>query len=432
MKIETKAQLIKSIEHPFPVYHYRWPNGLTLLYQPDHGAPIISYQTWVKVGSAHERQGKTGIAHFFEHLMFKETTNYSDGEFDRILEEVGGEVNAATWLDWTYYYADLPSEHLEKIVKLEADRLVNLALNTEVLEAERQVVMNERRECVEDDPSELMSEYLWYNLMGEGHPYAHSTIGWMSDISKLSLEDCQAFYQSYYSPNQIVLVVSGDADSNQLLSLIDRHYGEIPSSDPVKSLIYDSNHTPKKERGCLELKLELHAPRLHLGFRVPSITDSHSVALECLDELLFEGDSSRLYKKLVYDMEVASYVYSMLPQFRGEAVYEIGVELLPTIDPNLVIDEIMAELMKIANEGVTVAELQRVKLSKELNNYRCLQTVQQRAQSLGFWQITADDFTLNFSRLGQIDQVSSNEVKQIAQHMIQPELSFVVIGLPTH
>ena len=120
------ATLIEQLHQPFFVSHYRWPNGLNVLHQPDHGAPLVSFQTWVNVGSADEEKGKTGIAHFFEHLMFKATTNYKDGEFDRILESVGGEVNAATWLDWTYYYADLPSEHLEKVIALEADRLVNL------------------------------------------------------------------------------------------------------------------------------------------------------------------------------------------------------------------------------------------------------------------------------------------------------------------
>ena len=169
MNTRRRAQLVERYHTPLIVERYRWPNGLELIYQPDHGAPLLSYQTWVKVGSADEEVGSTGIAHFFEHLMFKGTERYPDGELDRLLEEVGGEVNAATWLDWTYYYVDLPSAYLERVVDVEADRLSNLRLTPEVFEAERSVVMNERRECVEDDPEGTLDELLWRHGLGDSN-----------------------------------------------------------------------------------------------------------------------------------------------------------------------------------------------------------------------------------------------------------------------
>lgn len=434
------ARLVEELQEPFVVSHYRWPNGLNLLHQPDHGAPLVSFQTWVNVGSADEEKGKTGIAHFFEHLMFKATTNYKDGEFDRILESVGGEVNAATWLDWTYYYADLPSKHLEKVIALEADRLVNLDLNVEVLESERQVVLNERRECVEDDPDEMMSESLWYHLLGPNHPYSHSTIGWMSDIENLSLEDCNQFYQNYYAPNQITLVVSGDVKSSELLPLIEAHYAQIPSQ-VIKARAFSQSEDKveplelqdledEAESKVIKLDLDLHLPRLHLGFKVSSVLEYDSVVLECLDELLFQGDSSRIYKTLIYDLELASHLYSSLPQFRGEAVYEIGIELRPGQSLDDVQSTVLNELQKIVDHGVERSELNRVKFTKELQNYRSLQTVQQRAESLGFWHSTAQDFKATFTRLQQIDSVTSQDLEAMAQKLLKPELRCVVIGQP--
>ena len=434
------AELIEYIEQPFVVSHYRWPNGLNLLHQPDHGAPLLSFQTWVNVGSADEKPGKTGIAHFFEHLMFKATKKHSEGEFDRILESVGGEVNAGTWLDWTYYYADLPSAHLETVIALEADRLVNLNLDKDVLESERQVVMNERRECLEDDPDELMSESLWYNLMGPSHPYSHSTIGLMKDIESLSLEDCNQFYQSYYAPNQITLVVSGDVQSADLLPLVESYYAHIPSQETKPRVFSQEYHqtqirepldsptqvTPKR----IELDLDIHMPRIHIGLRVPSVLEHESIALECLDELLFQGDSSRIYKALIYDKELASFVYSSLPQFRGEAVYEIGIELRPEQSVDAVHDLVFSELRKVADDGVEDFELSRVKRTKELHSYRGLQTVQQRAESLGYWQSTSGDFKFNFLRLKQIQSVTSQDLKMIAQKLLNPKLRCIVIGRP--
>ncbi len=438
------AKLIEQIQEPFLVSHYRWPNGLNLLHQPDHGAPLLSFQTWVNVGSADEVKHKTGIAHFFEHLMFKATKNHAEGEFDRILESVGGEVNAATWLDWTYYYADLPSEHLEKVLALEADRLVNLDLNEEVLEAERQVVMNERRECVEDDPDECLSESLWYHLMGSDHPYGHSTIGWMEDIERLSLEDCREFYQSYYAPNQVTLVISGDVTSSKLLPLIEQYYAGLPSqitkprvfSQSMRAFnVSTESRLPNRSEQALKpkqinLDLDIHMPRVHIGFRVPSVLEEDSIILECLDELLFEGDSSRVYKALIYDLELASYVYSLLPQFRGEAVYEIGIDLKPEQSTDAVQQVLINELQTIAEHGVDEGELTRVKRAKELHNYRSLQTVQQRAQSLGFWQNVAGDFKHNFARLEKINRIKSEDIQSMAQKLLDPHIRCIVIGQP--
>ena len=344
---------------------------------------------------------------------------------------MGAEVNAATWLDWTYYHVDLPESHLERVIALEADRLVNLDLTEEVLEAERQVVMNERRECVEDDPCETLSEKLWFHLLGEGYPYAHSTIGWMKDIEQLSLTDCQNFYETCYSPSNIILVVTGAVKAERLIHLIEAYYltvHSVPNLSLETPQFFPASKTDYSEP--LTLHLEIYAPRLHVGFRTFELSHPDSLVLECLDELLFEGDSARLYKRLVYDKEVASSVYSAVPQFRGEAVYEMIVELLPHQDPQFVLSQILEELESISCHGIETAELERIKLSKELMSYRSQQTVQQKGYYLGFWQSTADDFKQNFTRLNLISEVTSPQIQRVAKYLLTSYLQQVIIAYP--
>lgn len=423
-----RAQLVERHTAPIEVERYRWPNGLELIYQPDHSAPLLSYQTWVKVGSADEREGETGVAHLFEHLMFKGTPRYPDGELDRLLEEVGGEVNAATCFDWTYYYVDLPSAHLERVIDLEADRLTQLTLEPEVFEAERAVVINERRECVEDDPEGTLDELLWSRGLDEGHPYAHPTIGWMEDIESLSIPVCLDFYRQHYAPNRVTIVVCGDVGRARLLTLIDQHYGDLtPQEAPPRP--HFQPHLSSRST-VHEIKLAIHAPKMQLGFRVPEITDPLLVALECLDELLFASDSSRLYQALVYDEELVSDLYSSTPRFRGPALYEVGFDLLIGADPERVRDRVFKELEVLARDGVDEDELERARLSKELSGYLGLQTVQQRAQSLGFWSTVTGDLSDLWRRQQRLATVTLEEVRDAARLLLDPTRHVTVIGRP--
>jgi zinc protease len=199
--------------HPFGarmhIERYRLEdNGLEVLVLVDHVAPVVSYQTWFKVGSRHEREGKTGIAHLFEHLMFGETKNVPLGEHDRRLEEAGAESNAATYVDWTYYLVNLPSDALELAIGLEADRMHNLVIESDQLESEREVVLNERRLTVDNDIDGTAAELLFCNAF-RVHGYRFPTIGFAEDIAALDLDDCRGFYRTYYAPNNACLVGGG-------------------------------------------------------------------------------------------------------------------------------------------------------------------------------------------------------------------------------
>ncbi|MBM4292166.1 MAG: insulinase family protein [Deltaproteobacteria bacterium] len=421
------AELVGRLEAPLPVERYRFSNGLTLLYHPDHGAPLLSYQTWVPVGSAAEREGETGVAHLFEHLMFKATRARPEGELDRALEQIGASANAATWLDWTYYYEDAPSAHLELIADLEADRLGGLLLSPEQLEAERKVVMNERRECVEDDPDGLMDERLWRLAFGEG-PYGHPTIGWMDDIAHLTLAGCEAFYRAHYAPNRVVLVVCGDVERERLLRVIGEAYAHLAPQPPPPPV----EHAPPPLAGPRReaLSLTLHAPRLSVGFVAPPVTAPESLALECLDELLNQGDSARLHRALVLEREWATGVYSATPSFQGHGLYELTAELIPGADPDAALAVLLDALRAVAEEGLAPGELDKVKRQRELGAYRGLQTLQQRAQLLGFWEVVSGDCADGLRRVDALLAVTEGEVRAAAAALLDPARRVVVVGVP--
>ena len=254
MKLDPRAEALASLNtsatsanakwtsegaYPFgeapgaaPVLRYRLGNGLTLLFLEDTSAPVVSYFTWYSVGSRHERPGKTGLAHLFEHLMFNETETFKAGEFDRLLEENGAESNAATWVDWTYYYESLPSDRFALAVKLESERMSKLVLRDPQVASEKDVVANERRYRVDDDVEGAANEVL-YKTAFTKHPYHWPTIGWMPDILGFTPADCERFYKTYYAPNNAIIVVVGDVREEAVLREIRDAYGPLASSGGI-------------------------------------------------------------------------------------------------------------------------------------------------------------------------------------------------------
>lgn len=412
---------------PLEVERYALPNGLTVLYLHDPQAPVFSYQTWFRVGSRHERKGRTGIAHLFEHLMFKETKNTPEGEFDRQLEEWGARVNAATWLDWTFYYEDVPKAHFAGVVKLEADRMEHMILDTDQLEAERKVVINERKERVENDPSGKLSELLWKDAFTQ-HPYGHPTLGWMEDIEAISLEDCLAFYRTYYSPNNAVIVVVGDVPREEALSAVVGAYGHMPSQAiPAPEAIVEPQQSARRQR---ELTLPIRAERLLMGYHAPAAIDPQHPALEVLNEVLFEGDSARLQRALVTDGELASGFYAFVPAFRDAGLYEISVDLRPGRTAEEAERVLLDAFAKVIVEGISEAELAKARNKLETRFYRQLQTAQQRAQGLGYWEVTAGDFRHLFTIADKYRAVTLDDVKNIAARILRPEGRTVIYARP--
>lgn len=304
----------------------------------------------------------------------------------------------------------------------------HMVLNHDQLEAERDVVMNERKEYVDNDPGGKLSEVLWA-LALDDHPYGHPTIGWMDDIAGLSLQDCLAFYGTYYAPNNAVIVVAGDVDRATLLDQILQKYGHMPAQAvPERGIATESVQAAPR---FSELRLPLSAERLLMAWRAPAVTDPTHAAFEVLNEVLFEGDSARLYRALITDGELASSASAFVPGFREAGLYEVSVDLRPGHTAEEAEQIVLHHFARVSAEGITEGELQKARNKLETSFYRTLQTAQQRARALGFWEVTAGDFRHLFTATDLLDRVTREEVQQAAVSILRPEGRSVVYGRPS-
>jgi len=382
---------------------------------PDHAAPVVCVQTWFAVGSRHERPGKTGIAHLFEHLMFGATENQAFGAFDRRIEEAGGDTNGATWLDWTYYTNDVPAAALPLVLELEADRLQNLVLEPEPVEREREVVLNERRETVEDDVDELASEHLYLEAF-RVHGYRHPTIGFTEDVEGLTIADCQAFYRTYYAPNNATLVVVGDADPETVAELVARHYGEMVASE-LPDAPQDLEPPPEERR--LQLDLPTDLSRLVVGFRAPAAVDPGHPAAVVLNELLCGGRASWLHRSLVEEAGVAQGVGGDVGFFADPSLWELTVlAQREDVGP----DQLEAPLREVLGkipDHVDEAALSRAKARLELRALQDLWSGEGRAEQLGFGAVVLDDPGWLPERIEAYRAVSVSDVCRAAERHLR-------------
>ncbi len=339
-------------------------NGMEVVVIPDHRAPIATHMVWYKVGSADEPPGKSGIAHFFEHLMFKGTTNHAAGEFDRAVAEIGGNNNAFTSYDYTAYFETVPTDALERMMSFEADRMRNLVLSDEVIATERDVVLEERRSRIDNDPGALLDEEvnatLWQN-----QPYRIPVIGWMQEMELLNRTDAQAFYDRYYTPNNAVLVVAGDVEADAVKTMAERTYGRIapgPDLPPRERPVEPEQNT----RRTVTLADErVSVPSFSMQWVVPSYNTAQPGEAETMDllaEILGGGIRSRLYQELVVRKQIAvstgaSYSGTMLDD-TSFTVYgaPVGQTSLEEVEK-----AIATEIARIADEGVSTDELEKAK-----------------------------------------------------------------------
>jgi zinc protease len=424
---------MKSIsEHSFgarPVRHLRLDNGLQLLLYRDPAAPIIAYQTWFAVGSRHEREGTTGIAHLFEHLMFNQTESHPPGEFDRILESVGGETNAATWVDWTFYRDSLPRAELPLAVELEADRMAHLVLGDEQVESEREVVANERRYRVEDDVDGFLGEEL-YKLAFTQHPYHWPTIGWMRDIHAITISDCRAFYRTYYAPNNATIVLVGDFEEQQALDLIAERYGKIPSQPiPPEGCAPEPEQTGERRASWPK---PVAADKLRVGYKSPPLGHPDYIALEVLSEILFGGNSSRLYKKLIAETEIAASVSASLAPFRDPGLYEIAVGMQRGHHAGAALGHLDDELARLDSDGrLRAGELDTARARLETRFWRELRPQAGKAEALGHYHVTTGDYRRLFWVADAYRGVREEDVIAAARKYLRKGARTVISATPS-
>lgn len=293
------------------------PNGLTVLYSLDRSTPVVAVEVMYNVGSKHEQVGRTGFAHLFEHVMFKGSRNVADGEHWSMLEKVGGragsDINGTTWTDRTNYFEQVPSNYLELALWLESDRMGTLTetLTKEKLDNQREVVKNERRQSVDNQPYGSWFEKLFWYAFPENHPYRHAVIGSMEDLNAASVDDVVNFFKTYYAPNNAVLVIAGDFDLAQAKSLVRKHFSDIPRGPAVPAL--RSMTVPpiigKAQREVVQ-DPNAPAPQVYVGFRVPAARGANGAAVSVLGTALASGRATPFFKDLIREKQIGVAVSS--------------------------------------------------------------------------------------------------------------------------
>jgi zinc protease len=399
------------------IQRYAMQNGLRVLLLRDGAAPVASYHTWFGVGSRHERPGKTGLAHLFEHLMFNETEGLQPGEFDRLLEAAGGEVNAATWVDWTFYYENVPSSELGLVIRLEALRMHKLVLRDPQVSSEKEVVANERRYRVEDDVEGFANELLHKEAFTT-HPYHWPTIGWMADIQGFTTEDCEKFYGTYYAPNNARIVIAGDIDEETTLALVQEHYGHIPGAELEEEAVAEEPEQTAER--VLELQKQTPTEKLLLGYKSAAFGSDDYAALTIANEILFGGKSSRMYRALISEGELSSEARGSLSPSRDPGLYEIWVSMREGKAAREALSIIEDAMAKLAREEVSPEELDKAKNRLELGFVQGMETVSGRAEQIGFYETVLGDAGRIFLQLERYRKVSAAEVREVSARMLRP------------
>lgn len=405
---------------------YRLPNGLKIIFAEDPYAPTLSLHSWFAVGSRHERPGKSGLAHLFEHLMFKESAHLAEGEFDDRMERLGGQVNAATWLDFTFYHEDLPAAHLEEALALEAERLAHLTIQERQLATELAVVQNERQYRVSDSVEGELLE-LVMQLAFRRHPYRNPVIGWEKDLRRLRLPDCRQFFRTYYAVNNLTLVLAGAFDSAAALTWIERFYGAMPAV-PRPKLSLPRESWPKPRRRIL--RRAVAADRFFLAYPAPPLLHRDQPPLLLLNRLLCGGETSRLYRRLVEEQPI-------LGEVNGSTSESIdpGVNLIHgACAEGHTLEEarpyIHRELAALAQDGASASEMRRAVKRLEYEFYAAWKNNAARAEMLGQMETASGDFRNLFRLLPQLRQVSTAALCRAAARYYSPRREILVLARP--
>lgn len=402
-------------------------NGLTVIVWPDHNIPSVALFNWVHVGSRNEGTGTTGLAHFFEHMMFNGTSNHARGEFDRLIESNGGSSNAFTSQDVTVYQDWFPRSTLELVLQLESDRLASLAFDPPVVEKEREVVYSERRLRVEDSNPSILSEQVQATAF-VAHPYRIPTIGWPSDIKAWTLADLQNFYHTWYAPNNCTLVLVGDVEPAQAFALVEKYYGPIargPATTPVRTI-------EPEQTGERRLTIERNGqnPLVQMAWHAIAADDPRAPALNLLQTILTGGEASRLHRSLVEQRKLAVDVDSGWSEGFDPNIYSVYATLPEGGSSGEFEQALNAEISQLLDKGVTSAELTRAKRQVAASFWRGVSTIDGKARLLGEYAVIHGDYRKLFAAPDAYERVSADDVRSIAREVFKPEHRTVGVLLP--
>lgn len=387
-------------------------NGMKIMVLEDVSIPNANMYLFWKVGSRNEVPGITGISHFFEHMMFNGSKKYGPKMFDRTMEAAGGANNAYTTENVTVYTDWFPASALETIFDLEADRIAHLDINAEMVESERGVVTSERTTGLENSNWRTIQEEL-KGVAFRAHPYSWSVIGHESDIAAWTLDDLVQYHKTYYAPNNAVVVIAGDVKLNEVKALANKYFAPIPAQAPPRE-VKTVEPLQKGERRVYVHKASVSTPNVMLGYHVPATTHADYYALDLLSSILTSGNSSRLYQGLV-EQQVAIEVETYMPMsFDPNLFYVMGVAN-PGITATELEKSMISEINRVAREGVTQHELDKVKNIKLMDFYRSMETINGKANTLGTYELYFGNYAQLFNAPESYNKVTPDDIQRVAQ-----------------
>jgi zinc protease len=413
-----------------PYTEFTLDNGLRVMVHEDHSTPLAAVSLYVHVGGIHEQQGKTGFAHLFEHLMFEGSTNVPEGQFDAVLTAAGADYNATTDFDRTWYYATLPSNALEQALWLDAERMGGLldAMTQRKLDGQREVVKNERRQRIENQPYGRFFEQMYGSLYPAGTTYSWLPIGSMEDLARASTDDVSAFFRRYYVPNNAVLVVAGDVTPAQVREMVQRNFGWIPRGADVPRL--DPQVPPVEATRYVTLEDRVSLPQVNVGWRtVRQFADDHW-ALDVLARLLAQGKSSRLYQRLVYRDQQAQAVIAFQNGLLHSGDFLVRVTGKADVDGAVLEAAVLEEVARLAGTPPTDEELQRVKNGIETELVAALQRVDAKADALNNYLYYAGRADFAAEDLRRTRTVTPADVQRVARQYLHGRNRVVLSIVP--
>lgn len=420
--------ILKPLSLPF--VETRLSNGLRVVINEDHASPIVAVHIMYAVGSRDERVGRTGLAHLLEHLLFEGSENCPKGEFDRLLEKAGGTNNGSTWLDRTNYYEVVPTHAVDLALWLERERMGHFlpVLDQEMLDIQRSVVINERKQVYENRPYGLAHERLQELLFPEGHPYSWPTIGYTADLEQVTLDDARSFYSRFYSPGNAVLVLAGAISAEEGFERAERFFGDLQSSDAPRAI----EAPPLRSTGGTEtLPDKVTFPRIHHAWAVPGFGHPDWTALDVLSYLLADGESARLPRALLREREVAQDVDTFLYPTALAGIFGIVSTARSGIGEDRLQKEIDDVLARILDEGVTREEVDGAIRRCRRDHLAGLSNIEERADELAYAATVLGDPAQLIEQMNSYATVEPRDIERVAREYLDPAKRATVVVVPS-
>lgn len=416
-----------------PVESYRLPNGLHVVLSEDHTAPIVAVNLWYHVGSANERLERTGFAHLFEHMLFQGSEHVAANEHFELVQRAGGTLNGSTWLDRTNYYETLPSNQLAIALWLEADRMGRFipGLTQEKLDTQRDVVKNERRWSVDNQPYGTWWERLPALCFPDGHPFNHSLIGSMEHLTDASVDDVADFFRTYYAPDNAVLTIAGDLDRKDAMRLVEEYFGWIPRGAPRPPL-RDMTVPPTFGSTAKEVVTDAVAlPRLFVASRTPVFGSDGYYAASIAAAILGLRTGSRLEQSLVRGQRIASQASAFTYDLsKGSDLLIVDATAHGDVSADRLEAAVLAELDKLHHEGVTEAEVARARALIETSFVTGLQSAAERADQLSRFATYFGDASLANEQVSRYQAVTAADVSRLARERLGPDNRVLLLFVP--